>query len=64
MVPDGLDPGIDINDEPDDTADIAKGKALLEMVAPELIAVDDTAIGKRESLAAGSEAPVETGCCD
>jgi len=58
IVVDGLEPGIDILDEPDEVAEIANGETIFEVPAPELIAVDDAAIGKKESLAAGS------GCCD
>jgi hypothetical protein len=49
MVPDGLEPGIDMTDELVDAADIANGEVILEVTGPELIGV-----GKKESLAAGS----------
>jgi hypothetical protein len=64
VVPDGLDPGIDVTDEPDVTIEIANGESILDVTALELVAMDDAAIGKKESLAAGSGEPVETGCCD
>ena len=37
-VPDGLDPGIDIKEGLDGTAEMVSGEAILEMAAPELVA--------------------------
>lgn len=64
ILPDGLDPGIDINDELNDAADAANGEALFEVTVLELASVNDVAAGRIESLAAGSGESVETGCCD
>jgi hypothetical protein len=64
IVPDGLDPDIDVTDEPDVAIEIANGESILDVSALELVAVDDAASGKTESLAVRSGEPVETGCCD